>query len=379
MNAIVQIKDIQFANFIILHELDLPPDITQKLIAYQVEIAPYGEPNTVVCRDSSITIHNPSSVLHFLFHTIFGLLQKYVHKDIYKDKLGLGLFHMCKQYVYADFDIRKENYPPVLIGFSKIPIPTFIIKNIIEPIYGNISLPNVFNVPCKFTDTCRIIKSAEQLSSQYQMPRTSIPYDQFPVILQNTSVHNQAAAMSHLLSQSLEFAIGHEQYMKIMKTILYDDTNDLLANLILILNTLGSEPDFTLNFLQYLYCKINTPSIDKKMFHTRANKILENNALLKTADTWTPQVFKQWTQWSMLMGLIEKQLGPMRGSMWPATESIKPHEDEVRKFQQEQAKKRGKNQLNFEELLETYRETFNHKAIEPGKIIEHMLKTNRVW
>jgi len=69
----------------------------------------------------------------------------------------------------------------------------------------------------------------------------------------------------------------------------------------------------------------------------------------------------------------------MRGSMWPASENIKPHEDKHRRMIALKAKERNKNQLNFEELLETARDLYNHNATTPGKLIEVVLKDNRVW
>ncbi len=81
----------------------------------------------------------------------------------------------------------------------------------------------------------------------------------------------------------------------------------------------------------------------------------------------------------MLMGLIEKQLEPMRGSMWPTSESVKPHEDKLRLIIKERTEELGKPQANFEEMLEAARDLYNHNAIEPGQLIETMLKENRVW
>jgi hypothetical protein len=104
-----------------------------------------------------------------------------------------------------------------------------------------------------------------------------------------------------------------------------------------------------------------------------------NRHIKIAAEKHTPTVFKQWSQWSMLMGLIEKQLGPMRGSMWPATENLGPHENNFRALVQLKAKEKNKNQLNYEELLETARDLYDHNAVEPGKLIEIMLKDNRVW
>ena len=79
------------------------------------------------------------------------------------------------------------------------------------------------------------------------------------------------------------------------------------------------------------------------------------------------------------MGLIEKQLGHMRGSFWPASELVKPHEDKKRKMILKVTKDKGKNQLNIEEMLEVARDWYNHNAIEPGKLAEEVLKEERIW
>ena len=44
-------------------------------------------------------------------------------------------------------------------------------------------------------------------------------------------------------------------------------------------------------------------------------------------------------------------------------------------------KNRNKTHLNFEELLETYRDMYNKKATEPGVVLEQVLKDkgNRAW
>lgn len=78
------------------------------------------------------------------------------------------------------------------------------------------------------------------------------------------------------------------------------------------------------------------------------------------------------------MGSIEKQLAPMRGSMWPTSESVKPFEDKLRKMQAEEALAKGKKHLNFEEMLETWRKRYNHKSEIPAKkLIEEMLDSER--
>ena len=95
--------------------------------------------------------------------------------------------------------------------------------------------------------------------------------------------------------------------------------------------------------------------------------------------SYTPQVFRQWSQWSALMGLIEKQLGHMRGSFWPTTTNMKPHEDKKKEMILRVTKEKGKNQLNMEELLEVSRNWYDHNATEPGQLFEKILKEERIW
>ena len=79
----------------------------------------------------------------------------------------------------------------------------------------------------------------------------------------------------------------------------------------------------------------------------------------------------------MMMGLIEKQLTPARGSMWPATYNLKQFDDRRKAMIAEREKTKG-SALNFEELLEVARDMYSHNA-KPGTLIENLLKDNRVW
>jgi hypothetical protein len=303
-----------------------------------------------------------------------------VANEVYRDKLGLGLLQMCKEYVYADFTLQQFGGPPVAIDFDKLPVPSFILRELVEPIVGKLEYYPVFFIPCSFTDVCRTIDSLDSLTSQYDLPRASVGYNDFPLILCNSKVHNSAAELAHLTSLSLEMSVGAKKCQSIIRDILL--SNELVEHVIQILKTLRGEVDFVVKFMEYLGSNALLSDKEHKESTERQIAAMTSDSYLsgriKTA-TPNPQVWKQWSQWSMLMGLIEKQLTPMRGSMWPASEKVKPHEDRFRIMQQEVAKEKGKSQLNFEELLETYRDLWGHKHHQPGKIIEYMLKDERVW
>ena len=233
---------------------------------------------------------------------------------------------------------------------------------------------------CNFTDTCRIISSADELSKQYQGDGLVGNASKFPMILCNCNIHNSAAQLAHMTVKLLEINLGTDKTNRILRHILLDDSFSALGNLVLILKALRGEVDFVVEFLDLFQTNAmlsdeeRATSQNLQMQSMAADQYL--GKMLKSA---TPQVNKQWSQWSMLMGLIEKQLAPMRGSMWPATELVKPHEDKLRKMIREDAAKKGKNQSNFEEMLEVARDMYNHNAVEPGKLIEQMLKDVRVW
>lgn len=376
-NTKLKIKDFQFAQYFLLNEIDLSRDVVNSILEINVEVKSDGLADSTVLRENTIVIQNPSSVTRCLFNILYSSLSPHVINEVHKDKLGLGLLFMCKNYVYADFNPREIIGPPVLIDFAKISTPYFIIKEIIEPVVGKVGFPKVFYIKCRFTDVCRPVIGMNHLSEQYNLPKQAIINSDFPVLLCNASIQNSAAEMSHLTFKCLEMSFGLEKTKRVLSTILTDNDSSLLDNMVLILNVLNGQPDFAIDFMKYLGSCICLNEEDQK---TEFFKAALANKLTKIADgKYTPQVEKQWSQWSMLMGLIEKQLTPMRGSMWPTSKTIKPYEDQLRITQKELAKTKGKKELNFEELLETYRDVFNHKCKEPGKVVEVMMKDKRVW
>lgn len=381
-NPRLKIKDLQFARYFLLHEIDLPLNLAKEILESEVEVRHDGEADSIVTRNELTIVSNPSSVTRFLFTVLYAVLSKHVTTDLYRDKLGLGLLHMCKEYVYADFTLQKFNAVPVLVNPNKLPVLSFILHELVEPVVGEIESHPVFFIPCKFTDVCRSIDSLDSLTEQYNLPRASVGYNDFPLILCNTKVHNSAAELSHLTAIALEMSVGTNPGQKIIRDILL--RGEFVDHLVQILKTLRGEIDFVTSFLGYFgaFSSLNEEEHDMYKEHQLsaiAKDIFLSKSIKTAAPLSTPQVWKQWTQWSMLMGLIEKQLSPMRGSMWPVQETLKPHEDQLRLIQKQMAEEKGKSQLNFEELLETYRELYKHKHHEPGKIVEYMLKDERVW
>lgn len=375
----MKVRDLQFPRYFLTNEIDLHPSKIREILDRDIEVRLDGEPDTVTDRENVLIIHNPSSLTRFIFNVLYTTLSKYIVKDIYRDKLGLGLLYMCKNYVYADFDPKDAEGPPVLVDFNKVPVPAFVIHELIEPIIGTIETRPIFFIPCKFTDTCREIKSADHLAKQYNLPRTAVNYSDFPVLLCNCNVYNSPAVNSHLIVKTISLALGEEKASKVIRSIFLDESGHSMSHLILILKTLRGEPDFVLEFLRYFGSNITLTDDEKHTADEIQTRSIAADSFMGVKTARDTQITKQWSQWSMLMGLIEKQLTPMRGSMWPVSTTVKPHEDELRARQKEMAEKKGKNQLNFEELLDSYRSVFDHKAVEPGKVMEHMLKDNRVW
>ena len=378
----IKVKDFQFINFLLTNEIYRPNSMI--LLEKEIKLKYTGEPDVITDQGSRLIYQNPSSVTMFIFHTLYHLLSQDAADGMQKDKLGLGLLYMCKKYVYEDIHTihSLKPGPPVIVDFHKSPVPSAIINEIVEPIAGTIPVSNVLFSPCKFTDTCRIVESLDQLESEYNLPKQRTGYHEFPLVLCNCNIHNSAAQLAHLTAKSLENSVGRDKADKIIRTLLGNE-GSITSNLILVLKTLKGEPKFVLDFLQFLRSNVSLKEdetdtvLQNQATCIEADSYLQKH-IIKIANPSTGQIDKQWSQWSMLMGLIEKQLEPMRGSMWPASENVKPHEDRFRLMIKEKADKK-KSQVNFEELLETARDLYDHNAVEPGKLIEVMLKKDRVW
>lgn len=370
-----KLKDFLFAKCFIINEMD---DATA--LEKEVVIVPAGEPDQVTNSNIRLEIHNPTSITK----CIFSVLNSLIHSDAQTqiDHAILSIMFMCKEYVYADFTHEKRKGPPVLISPYKLPIVKFIVKDVLEPIVKKVELRPILFMPCRFTDTCRWIESEEQLTKQYQFPKYSFGNYDFPILLSNSAIHNQAAVMSDLIVKTLEHSFGHEKAHGVIKEIMLDQNGELLDDIILILKTINGEPEFVLDFIDYLSCHVQTDFNETAIWNDiHERRVGQANLFMhKTStDNYTQAVQKQWSQWSMLMGLTEKQLTPARGSMWPTTENLKPHDQRLRRLFLETAKRKNKRQLNFADMLESARKMYNHTATEPGVLIEELLKENRAW
>lgn len=378
----IRIHDLQLARYFILNEIDLDNHLAQNVLSKTVEISSIGEPNTIIARDDGILYQQPSSITHFLFYTLYYVLSQCITSKVQKDKLSIGLVHITKEYVYHDFEPVEFVGPPVLIDLDKLAVPSLIIHEILEPLIGRIETRPILFARSNYLDAAKIVKGDEDLDG-YNLGQEISRHD-YPFIFVNASLYNDAAKLADITVKTIELSIGKKKCRGFLRNLLLDPHSSLMGNMILVLRTIRGEPDFILDFLKYLESNLGltrdeeSQAAEIQFSFVQSDNYLKEHIKLAYANP-SPQIFKQWAQWSMLVGLIEKQLEPMRGSMWPATENLKPIDDKWKRMLANKAKEKNKNQLNFEELLEVARDVYNHKAVEPGMLYEIMLKDNRVW
>lgn len=382
-----KIKDLQFPSYFLTHEVQLRPERVKNLLEVEVVISRTGEPDAVQIKKNKIVVSQPSSITRFLFSVLYNLLKNKAGDSIREDKLSLGLLYACKDYALNDFDGHAylKKHPSVLLSLDKIPLVSVLLHEIIEPLVGTATTPLILFSPSTFIDAAKIIETEDQLSKDLNIPHRSVPFHDYPFIVVNESIQNQPAVMAHLFHKVLELSYGKDKSNRIIKNILLDQDSDVFQMVVTLVKILHGEPGFILDFLKFFESNaILSKEEEDKVAESRiklitSDKYLKQHIKVSQQANYTPQVFKQWHQWSMIMGLIEKQLAPMRGSMWPTTELLKPFEDHQRQMITERAKKKGKNQLNFEELLEVAREIYGHKAYQPGQLYENLLKEHRIW
>ena len=382
----IQVKDLQFPRYFLSNEIDLDPKIVAQLLQVKIKVRDSGEPDTASFKGDTLIISQPSSLVRFLFIVLYQLIKRFTNKGMQKDKLSLGLLFACKDYVYSDYIApeKEPEHPSILLDGEKLPIPHTIITNLVEPLIGKVKMLPVMFIKSKMVDACEIALSAEKFSKKFNMPFRTVSFHDYPIIVANTLLHNEAARSAHICIKTMEHSFGTEATRKVVKNILLNEESSISSNFVSILKILDGNPVFVMDFLKFFKSNITlTIEEERKAAEVRQHVIEADRYLnehIKTAvEKYTPHVFKQWSEWSMIMGLIEKQLAPMRGSMWPTTENVKPFEDEKRQMAVERAKEKGKNQLNFEELLEVARDWYGHKAVQPGNLAEKMLAENRVW
>ncbi len=380
----IQVKDLQFPRYFLLHEIDLDPRITLQMLQIEVEIKS-GEPDKAILKGNKLVITNPSSITRFLFLVLYKLISSYTRQGIQQDKLGLGLLFACKGYSYTDY-VESHKKLPVLVSEEKLPVCDVIINELIEPLIGKIHPLRILFIESNFVDACEVSESAEKFSKRFKLPFRTVSFHDYPVLVANSSIYNEAATMAHICIKTLEHSIGVDTTCKVVKNLILSDAGNIGANLLSILKILKGDPIFVMDFLKYFKSNVSlTPEEEKRASLVR-NHMFRTDTFLsnytKTAQyggKYTPEVFKQWHEWAAIVGLIEKQLAPMRGSMWPISDNVKPFEDAHRQMEVERAKEKGKTQLNFEELLELAREWYGHKTVQPGELAEKLLSENRVW
>jgi len=378
----IQVKDLQFPRYFLLHELDIDPRIATKLLDIEVELRHDGEPDTAILKGHKIIVSQPSSVTRFLFNFIYSIVKNYVNVGFQQDKFALGLLFACKDYTYIDYNAfhTKRGQPPVLVSFNKLPVPSTIVDNIIEPLVGPVKRMPVMFVRSNFVDACEVSQSSEKFSKRFRMPFKSVSFHDYPILVANAKIHNEAAQKAHIMYQSMVCSFGPKRTSKIIRNIVLSENSNVAANLVEILKILEGDPIYIMDFLKFMKSNVTLTEDEEvraaevRLNVVKADRYLSKHIKIAQQGKQTPQVFKQWHQWSMLVGLIEKQLAPMRGSMWPATQNIKPFEDQHRQMAAERAKEKGKSQLNFEELLELAREWYGHKTSNPGQLAENLLQ-----
>ncbi len=378
----IQVKDIQFPKYFLTNEIDIDPRLAARLLDYEVVVRNDGEPDTASIKGNVLFVSQPSSLTRFLFVTLYTLIKNHVLHGVGQDKLSLGILFACKDYTYSDYHVGdKGSGPPLLMSLDKLQLPSVIIRDLVEPLIGKVEKLPILRLPSNFVDACEIINDAQKCSKRFGYPSRAVSFRKYPIIVLNSNLHNEAAVSSHLIHKILQHSFGEDRTDKIIRNIILGE--EVASYMTSALKILNGNPIFIMDFLKFFKSNVTLDQEEEILAADIRVKIIESDSYLsekiKIAQKHTPAVFKQWHQWSMIMGLIEKQLQPMRGSMWPASENIKPLEDVHRQMETQRALEKGKTQLNFEELLELAREWYGHKSTQPGELAEVMLREHRVW
>jgi len=379
---ILKIRDFQFPTYFILKEIELLRDHRIRALKRPVEVYQSGEPDSVVVSGESIKIYHPTSIVKTIYNLISNSAFSEHPDGETKDIYNMALIYMCHEYVYKGEDRQKHTGPPVLISADKCHVPSVIIREVIEPLIGHIDLRPMFCMNCNFTDAARIIENSDSMAKTYGFSQNVVGFHDYPFILMNCKI-NLASRHAHAMMKQLELNLGRKKTNNVIRKILLDESSGLMTNLITALKVLSGDPDFIVDFLEYMQSDVlltdeeMSKSSELQFNCIQGDSFLNKHIKLAT-DNYTPSVRKQWSDFSMLVGLIEKQLGGVRGSEWPASESIGPMEKERKRLMTEKAEEMGKKELNFEQMLENERDYFDHNASR-GKIYEELLSPNRVW
>jgi len=377
-------KDFQLANYLIINELDLARKTVAEFLDTDIEVYPGGEADTVARSGNSLKFNNPTSVTKFLFNLIYHVAFANEKDDELRDKCSMSLFQACHDYVYEDAEDENLSGPAVISTVDKNSTVDLVVRQLMEPMLGKAQDVKSLFVPCAFVDSCRIVDDPDYVTRMYNLDRKDIAVSGFPILVTNTNVHNKAARYAHMVTKWMELCYGFEKTKGAIKAVLLDGDSSLLDNLILILKVTWGDPEGIVDFLEYLQSNaLLTEQELAKTICLQASSIEKDSYLsqhikLATDGKYTPQVWHQWSQMSMLSGLTEKQLEGARGTDRPATRNVGPIEDDKKRLMADKAKKKKKRQLNFEEMLESDRDYYGHNA-QRGKVYEHLLGNDRIW
>lgn len=382
----MKVKDFQLPLYLIKRELGLSLTEQSRLLEIGVRILSTGESDLIINRGHEIVFLNPSSPAKFLFNLLYTLLKNNVESDFDKDTISLALLEICRQYVHYDPFVSKNTTFPVLSTFHKNKLPSLILTEIIEPLTGKLLFPKILLLECPFTDCCRIINNYSELAF-YNFKQSSISFDgDYPLILSNTRIHNSAAYHADLIYSVIKLNYGEDESQKILTNILLNQ-DIIYERIITIIKVIDGSLLKMADFMKYLKSHVNFNEIDYNESLDIETKKVEDDSyfsgiIKKSSDGYmSSRVNRQWTEVSMMIGLIEKQLEPARGSLWPASENLLPIENEKRQRILDYAKKHKKHpwELTFDQLLEISRDWYNHNVVSPGKLYEELLRDNRAW
>lgn len=309
------------------------------------------------------------SLSHCLFSSIFNAVQQYIPQEK-KDLFAIELLNKCNDYTNLDID-DKIIGPPVIVSFDKLSLCSFFDSMFVKPMYHRTQKIDILFLSSNCLDACEVVNNKHELNKHIKNSRDI----EFPVIVANNNLKNEASLVSDIVIKHLELSFGKEKACDIIRGIL---TSTSIEGLISSYKILSNNPLFTPWFIDYLMNYVSFQETQKENIKEKLRKEFSNNAFLKVAwDGYNPSAPRQWTEWAALVGLTEKQLQPLRGPIYPGIQLRKIEEELAKKIIEE--KKKDKNTVSLERLLEIMREHNDFSNIEPGILPEILLKDNRVW
>jgi len=333
--------------------------------------------DTVSRSGRNIEIHSPKSITKTIFNIASQVVEDKIKNPHKKDLFSLILHQTVHDYVYKDGD-ECDDRPSVLISGSKIIVPTLVIREIIEPLIDQtIDIIPLLFVRCPVTDSCRIVHSYMEIEYLDTISSAAIPHTHYPFILVNEAINNKASLFANILIRQLEHNLGNEKADNLLKKLLLNEENELLCYIVKIVSLIEPDPWFVDDFLLYLRSYVNLEKEEVEVFITQLVAAYnQNESMTKFAQLYNQQIQQQW---STFLGLIEKQLEEYRGSKRQTTELMKGIDFARKKLKQRKRREKDTKELNYEDLMDVYRELYGTELAEPGKLYETLLQKNRIW